>query len=115
MGLDTKEIIELASTKWNFIKFQPGLVGGHCIGIDPYYLTYKANNLNVKTKMILAGRKVNDEMHNYVSNKFLSILKKNYFDIKNKRVLLLGFAFKENCSDFRNTQVFKIYNNLNKC
>ena len=112
MGLDTKEIIELASTKWNFIKFQPGLVGGHCIGIDPYYLTYKANNLNVKTKMILAGRKVNDEMHNYVSNKFLSILKKNYFDIKNKRVLLLGFAFKENCSDFRNTQVFKIYNNL---
>jgi UDP-N-acetyl-D-galactosamine dehydrogenase len=114
MGLNTREIIKLASTKWNFINFKPGLVGGHCIGVDPYYLTYKADKLNVETKMILAGRKVNDEMYKYVSNRFIKILKQNYSNIKKKKILILGFAFKENCSDFRNTQVIKIYNQLIK-
>ena len=114
IGLNTKEVIDLASTKWNFIKFQPGLVGGHCIGVDPYYLTHKAKSLNIKPQMILAGRRVNDQMYSFVCKKFLKILRKNYSTVKKKSVLILGFTFKENCSDFRNTQVIKIYKNLKK-
>jgi len=114
IGLSTKEIIKLASTKWNFIRFKPGLVGGHCIGVDPYYLTYKAKKLNIKTHMILAGRKVNDQMHNHVSKNFIKLLKKKYIMKKKMKVLILGFSFKENCSDFRNTQVIKIYRKLKR-
>ncbi len=112
MKLNTQEVINLASTKWNFVKYQPGLVGGHCIGVDPYYLTYKAKAYNLKPNIILAGRKTNDQMYNYVSRTFLKFLNKNFKKINKKKVLILGFSFKENCSDFRNSQVIKIYKNL---
>ena len=114
IGIDTKEVIELASSKWNFIKYQPGLVGGHCIGVDPYYLTYKAKKENFTPKTILSGRKVNDEMSAYVSSQFINFLKKKYKKTKSKKVLILGLSFKENCTDFRNTQVVKIVNILKK-
>lgn len=114
LNINTREVLELASTKWNFLKFQPGLVGGHCIGVDPYYLTYKAKLHKYYPKTILSGRKVNDNMSNYVSNFFYNYLKKKIEHTLNPRVLILGFSFKENCSDFRNTQVIKVYKNLCK-
>ena len=114
LNINTREVLELASTKWNFIKFQPGLVGGHCIGVDPYYLTYKAKQHKYFPRTILSGRKVNDNMSNYVSNIFYNSLKKKNKYVLKLKVLILGFSFKENCSDFRNTQVIKVYKNLRK-
>ena len=114
LNINTREVLELASTKWNFIKFQPGLVGGHCIGVDPYYLTYKAKQHKYFPRTILSGRKVNDNMSNYVSNFFYNSLKEKNKIVLNLKVLILGFSFKENCSDFRNTQVIKVYKNLCK-
>ncbi len=104
MNIDTKKILEAASTKWNFLKFEPGLVGGHCISVDPYYLTYKSNQLGYKPKLILAGRHINDNMGNYIAKKA-----KQYLDKKRKKVLIMGLSFKENCSDLRNSQVYNIY------
>jgi UDP-N-acetyl-D-glucosamine/UDP-N-acetyl-D-galactosamine dehydrogenase len=113
LGLDTKEVLEAAGTKWNFLSFSPGLVGGHCIGVDPYYLTHRAIQLGYEPKVILAGRKVNDEMGTFIAKKTMSIMKENNFRSKNSRILILGLSFKENCSDLRNSKVPDIINYLN--
>ena len=107
-------MLDAASTKWNFINFRPGLVGGHCIGVDPYYLTYKSEKIGYKPKVILAGRKMNDEMSLYVSEQVLDSLKKKHKNIKNKKILILGFAFKEDCKDVRNTKVYDLIKHLKK-
>jgi UDP-N-acetyl-D-galactosamine dehydrogenase len=108
MNIDTNEVIEAASTKWNFLKFLPGLVGGHCIGVDPYYLTHKAETIGYHPQVILAGRRVNDEMGTYIALRTIKRLVKNGFTGKNSRILVLGATFKENCPDLRNSQVERI-------
>ena len=105
LGLNTNEILEAAETKWNFVPFRPGLVGGHCIGIDPYYLTYKAEEIGFNTELILAGRKINDAMANFVVEEAIKKLLDNSLTIENSEFLILGFSFKENCRDIRNTKV----------
>lgn len=112
LGLDTLEVLEAASTKWNFLKFKPGLVGGHCIGVDPYYLTYKAQQVNYHPEILLAGRRVNDSMGKYVAQQVIKLLIKDGHNIKNSKCLIMGFTFKENCPDVRNTKVIDIYNEL---
>jgi len=105
MGINTFEVLEAAGTKWNFLKFQPGLVGGHCIGVDPYYLTHKANELGYKSQVILAGRTINDDMANYVAKNVVQHLIKTVGNVKDARVLIKGATFKENVSDIRNSKV----------
>jgi len=105
MGINTFEVLEAAGTKWNFLKFFPGLVGGHCIGVDPYYLTYKANQLGYQSKVILAGRSINDEMAAYVAKKLIRDLIKGGTNILEAKVLVMGTTFKENVSDIRNSKV----------
>jgi UDP-N-acetyl-D-glucosamine/UDP-N-acetyl-D-galactosamine dehydrogenase len=105
MGINTYEVLEAAGTKWNFLKFQPGLVGGHCIGVDPYYLTYKASELGYDAEVILAGRNINDNMAKYVAKTVVQHLIKNVGDVKKARVLVMGATFKENVSDIRNSKV----------
>lgn len=112
MGIDTKSVLEAAGTKWNFLKFTPGLVGGHCIGVDPYYLTYKAEQLGYHSQVILAGRQINDDMGRYVAENCVKNLIKAEKQVKNAKVALLGFTFKENCPDTRNTKVFDIVKEL---
>ncbi len=112
MGIDTKSVLEAAGTKWNFLKFYPGLVGGHCIGVDPYYLTYKAEQLGYHSQVILSGRRINDDMGKYVAESVVKNLIKADVAIKSARVAILGFTFKENCPDTRNTKIIDIYNEL---
>lgn len=112
MGIDTKSVLEAAGTKWNFLKFQPGLVGGHCIGVDPYYLTYKAEELGYHSQIILSGRHINDDMGKYVAQSLVKNLIKADIPVKGAKVAILGFTFKENCPDTRNTKVIDIYNEL---
>jgi UDP-N-acetyl-D-galactosamine dehydrogenase len=112
LGVDTKEVLEAAGTKWNFLKFTPGLVGGHCIGVDPYYLSYKALKLGVDPKMILAGREINDNYGEKIVDILIKNLLKKEINIVNLKTLILGFTFKENCPDTRNTGVMKVYNQL---
>lgn len=112
MGIDTKSVLEAAGTKWNFLRFTPGLVGGHCIGVDPYYLTYKAEQLGYHSRIILSGRMINDEMGKYVAENLVKALIRKDVQIKNASVAILGFTFKENCPDTRNTRVIDIYNEL---
>lgn len=112
MGIDTKSVLEAAGTKWNFLKFAPGLVGGHCIGVDPYYLTYKAEELGYHSQIILAGRRINDDMGKYVAESVVKKLIAADLAVKNAKVAILGFTFKENCPDTRNTKVIDIYNEL---
>lgn len=112
MGIDTKEVLAAAGTKWNFLKFQPGLVGGHCIGVDPYYLTYKAEQLGYHSQIILSGRRINDDMGKYVAESLVKNMIKTDVPVKNAKVAILGFTFKENCPDTRNTKVIDIYNEL---
>ncbi len=112
MGIDTKAVLEAAGTKWNFMPFRPGLVGGHCIGVDPYYLTYKAEQLGYHSQIILSGRRINDDMGKYVAESLVKKLIKADVSIKNARVAILGFTFKENCPDTRNTKVIDIVNEL---
>ncbi len=112
MGIDTLEVLEAAGTKWNFLPFKPGLVGGHCIGVDPYYLTYKADALGYHSRIILSGRRINDEMGKYVAESLVKNLIKAGTPVKNARVAILGFTFKENCPDTRNTKVIDICNEL---
>ena len=115
LNIDTNEVLKAAKTKWNFMSFNPGLVGGHCIGVDPYYLSDKAKSVGYNPEIILAGRKINDNMGKYIANQIKKILKKNKIKLEYKtRILILGMAFKENCSDIRNTKVIDIYKNLNK-
>ncbi len=112
MGIDTKSVLEAAGTKWNFLKFYPGLVGGHCIGVDPYYLTYKAEELGYHSQIILSGRRINDDMGKYVAENVVKNLIKADVSIKNAKVAILGFTFKENCPDTRNTKIIDIVNEL---
>lgn len=112
MGIDTKSVLEAAGTKWNFLKFYPGLVGGHCIGVDPYYLTYKAEELGYHSQIILSGRRINDDMGKYVAESLVKNLIKADLSVKGAKVAILGFTFKENCPDTRNTKVIDIYNEL---
>lgn len=112
LNIDTYKVLEAASTKWNFLNFKPGLVGGHCIGVDPYYLTYKAKSVGLKTKIILAGRKLNDDMHKHIAKIFLKKMKNNGIKANLSKILVMGVTFKENCSDIRNTKVSKLINYL---
>ncbi len=112
MGIDTKEVLEAAGTKWNFLKFQPGLVGGHCIGVDPYYLTHKAAQLGYHSQVILSGRRINDDMGKYVAENIVKALIKMDKTIRGAKAAVLGFTFKENCQDTRNTKVIDIINEL---
>jgi UDP-N-acetyl-D-glucosamine/UDP-N-acetyl-D-galactosamine dehydrogenase len=112
MGINTYEVLEAAGTKWNFLKFTPGLVGGHCIGVDPYYLTYKASELGYNSRVILAGRHINDNMANYVARKVVRHIISNVSDVKSSRVLVMGATFKENVSDIRNSKVADVVREL---
>jgi UDP-N-acetyl-D-galactosamine dehydrogenase len=112
MDIDTHEVLAAAATKWNFLPFKPGLVGGHCIGVDPYYLAHKASSLGYHPQVILSGRHVNDQMSSFVSEKIIKLLVKNNFKVQGAKVLLLGVTFKENCPDIRNSQAFEIYTAL---
>ena len=112
MNIDTEEVLKAAGSKWNFLPFRPGLVGGHCIGVDPYYLTYKAQMIGYDPQIILAGRRLNDEMGSYVAEKLITTMEDKGIFFKGAKVLIMGFTFKENCPDIRNTRVIDIYNNL---
>ena len=108
MNIDTEAVLNAASTKWNFLPFRPGLVGGHCIGVDPYYLTHKANMLGYKPEIILAGRKLNDNMGSYVANEVLKLMTKKCIQVEKANILIMGLTFKENCPDYRNTRVIDL-------
>ena len=112
IGIDTQDVLDAAGTKWNFLKYKPGLVGGHCISVDPYYLAYKAENLGYHPEVILSGRRVNDNMSAFVANKMIKLLIKAGKQIKGARVLILGVTYKENCPDIRNSKVADVYNEL---
>lgn len=114
MGIDTKAVLEAAGTKWNFLKFFPGLVGGHCIGVDPYYLTYKAEQLGYHSQIILSGRRINDDMGKYVAECMVKKMIAADIAVKGAKVAILGFTFKENCPDTRNTKIIDIYKELNE-
>ena len=114
LGIDTHEVLAAASTKWNFLPFKPGLVGGHCIGVDPYYLAHKAKAVGYHPRVILSGRDVNDQMSAFVSNKLIQLLVQTGKQIQGAKVLVLGVTFKENCPDFRNSKVFDIIHQLKK-
>ena len=110
LDIDTEEVLNAAGTKWNFLPFRPGLVGGHCIGVDPYYLTYKAQSMGYEPEIILAGRKINDQMAINVTNRIVKTMLKEKIDVQQSNILILGLSFKENCPDLRNTKVVDIYN-----
>jgi UDP-N-acetyl-D-galactosamine dehydrogenase len=112
IGIDTNDVIEAAGTKWNFLKYKPGLVGGHCIGVDPYYLAHKAQALGYHPQVILSGRRVNDNVGNFVANKVVKLMIEKDHKIKGSRALIMGITFKENCPDVRNTRVVDIYEEL---
>lgn len=112
IGIDTNEVLKAAGTKWNFLKFSPGLVGGHCIGVDPYYLTHKAQELGYHPEVILAGRRINDNMGKYIANRVIKLMIKRDKKINNAKVLVLGITFKENCTDIRNSKVVDVVNEL---
>ena len=112
VGIDTEEVLEAAGTKWNFLPFRPGLVGGHCIGVDPYYLTYKAQQLGYHPQMILAGRRINDDMSVFVGSQIVKLMLGKGIQPNGSKVLVLGLAFKENCPDVRNTKVVDIVSEL---
>tara|TARA_Y100000389_G_C17466432_1_gene526078 strand:- start:2412 stop:3677 length:1266 start_codon:yes stop_codon:yes gene_type:complete len=114
LNINSSKVLKAAETKWNFMPFKPGLVGGHCIGVDPYYLTYKAKKLKYSPKVILAGRKINNGMSSYIAKQVIKALKKNDENLKKKKVLILGLSFKENCIDIRNSKVFDIINYLQR-
>ena len=108
MGIDTEAVLEAAGTKWNFLPFRPGLVGGHCIGVDPYYLTHKAQSIGYHPEIILAGRRINDSMGQYVVSQMVKAMMKKRIQVQGARVLVMGLAFKENCPDLRNTRIVDI-------
>jgi len=112
LGIDTEEVLEAAGTKWNFLPFHPGLVGGHCIGVDPYYLTHKAQEVGYHPEVILAGRRINDNMGCYVAEQVIKLMIVNKIQVSGSRVLVLGLAFKENCPDLRNTRAIDIIREL---
>ena len=113
LGIDTLSVLEAAGTKWNFLPFRPGLVGGHCIGVDPYYLTHKAQAIGYQPEVILAGRRINDSMGKYVTNQVIKIMVQRGIPVANSNILIMGLTFKENCPDLRNTRVVDIIEELN--
>ena len=113
IGIDTLEVLEAAGTKWNFLPFRPGLVGGHCIGVDPYYLTHKAQSLDYNPEIILAGRRINDGMGKYVASEVVKLMIKKGHKIQGSKILVLGITFKENCPDIRNSRVIDVIEELN--
>ena len=115
MGIDTHEVLEAAGTKWNFLPFRPGLVGGHCIGVDPYYLTHKAQEVGYHPEVILAGRRINDGMGQHVADRVIKLMLKRSIPVVGARVLVMGLAFKENCPDLRNTKVVDLVRGLSEC
>jgi UDP-N-acetyl-D-galactosamine dehydrogenase len=112
IGIDTHEVLEAAGTKWNFLPFKPGLVGGHCIGVDPYYLTYKAESLGYHPEVILSGRKINDNMSVYIASHVIKLMSQNQLPIHSGNILVLGLTFKENCPDIRNSKVVDVIREL---
>ncbi len=112
IGIDTEEVLDAAGTKWNFLPFRPGLVGGHCIGVDPYYLTYKAESLGYRPEVILAGRRINDGMGSYIADRLVKKMTQEKINVVDAKVLIMGLSFKENCTDLRNTKVVDILNTL---
>ena len=112
LGIDTQDVLEAAGTKWNFIKMNPGLVGGHCIGVDPYYLAQCAQRLGYNPEIILSGRRMNDSMGTYVADRTIKLMLKKGIQVLNSKIIIMGFTFKENCPDVRNTRVIDIYNSL---
>ncbi len=112
IGIPTNEVLAAAGTKWNFLPFTPGLVGGHCIGVDPYYLTYKADQVGYSSQVILAGRKINDDMGRYVATSLIKTMIRQGLPVLNSHIVILGFTFKENCPDTRNTRVIDIVHEL---
>jgi UDP-N-acetyl-D-galactosamine dehydrogenase len=112
LGVDTLEVLEAAGTKWNFLPFRPGLVGGHCIGVDPYYLTHKAQELGYHPEVILSGRRINDSMGTYIAGQVIKLMNQSRLQVWGSRVLVLGLAFKENCPDLRNTRVVDVITEL---
>jgi UDP-N-acetyl-D-galactosamine dehydrogenase len=114
LNIDTQEVLNAAKTKWNFLSFKPGLVGGHCVGVDPYYLTYKAKKIEYKPKIILAGRKINDSMGNYIASLLIKKMKEKKIRIKASKILIMGLTFKENCPDIRNSGVSTVVSKLRK-
>ena len=117
LDIDTESVLEAAGTKWNFLPFSPGLVGGHCIGVDPYYLTHKAIEVGYSPDIILAGRRLNDDMGSYVVKQVISLMKNKSIDVKDANILIMGLTFKENCPDLRNTRVVDVINGFleNEC
>ncbi|HPE60905.1 MAG: Vi polysaccharide biosynthesis UDP-N-acetylglucosamine C-6 dehydrogenase TviB [Thiothrix sp.] len=114
MGIDTEAVLQAAGTKWNFLPFRPGLVGGHCIGVDPYYLTHKAQSVGYHPEVILAGRRINDGMGAYVAAQLIKAMVKRRIDVEGARILVMGMTFKENCPDLRNTRVVDVIRELNE-
>jgi len=114
LGIDTEEVLEAAGTKWNFLPFRPGLVGGHCIGVDPYYLTHKAQEIGYHPEMILAGRRINDNMAIYVAERVAQLMIQKRIHVKGARILMMGLTFKENCPDLRNSKVVDVIKELHK-
>ena len=114
LNIDTNEVLKAASTKWNFLNFKPGLVGGHCVSVDPYYLTYKSRKVGYNPRIILSGRKVNNSVSKFIFERTLRFMKKKEFRVKQSKILLAGFTFKNDCSDFRNTKVLDIYKKIKK-
>ncbi|MFN7019659.1 MAG: nucleotide sugar dehydrogenase, partial [Fimbriimonadales bacterium] len=112
LGIDTGEVLQAAGTKWNFLPFRPGLVGGHCIGVDPYYLTHKAQEIGYHPEVILAGRRINDGMGTYVAEQVVKLMVRHGINPVGARVLVLGLTFKENCPDLRNTKVVDVIRTL---
>ena len=112
MGIDTEDVLKAAGTKWNFLPFRPGLVGGHCIGVDPYYLTHKAQSIGYHPEIILAGRRLNDGMGAYVVTQLVKGMIKKQIQVEDAKVLILGLSFKENCPDIRNTRIIDIVQEL---
>jgi UDP-N-acetyl-D-galactosamine dehydrogenase len=114
LDIDTQDVLNAASTKWNFLQFWPGLVGGHCIGVDPYYLTHKAKEVGYHPEMILAGRKINDSMGEFIASEVLKLMSDKNIKIQNSNILIMGMSFKENCPDIRNTRVIDIIIEMTK-
>ena len=114
LNIDTNAVLEAAGSKWNFLPFKPGLVGGHCIGVDPYYLTHKAKSIGYHPNIILSGREINDNMGNYVASEMIKEMAKKNIQIKNSKILIMGLTFKENCSDTRNSGIKNVIEKLKK-
>jgi len=114
LGIDTESVLKAAGTKWNFLPFRPGLVGGHCIGVDPYYLIHKSKDVGYTPELILSGRKINEHMGQHLTERVSQLMTKKNITVSGARILIMGFTFKENCPDIRNARVVDVYNNFRK-